>query len=51
MLEADFDFLSPLEGSEGAIVMSPEMLAVHWQALVLYPAGYFAHGVMLQQSC
>ena len=50
VLEADFDFLSPLEGSEGAIVMTPEMLAVHWQALVLYPAGYFAHGVMLQPS-
>jgi predicted metalloprotease with PDZ domain len=49
-LEADFVFLSPLEGSEGAIVMTPEMLAVHWQALVLYPAGYFAHGVMVQPT-
>jgi predicted metalloprotease with PDZ domain len=49
-LDADFVFLSPLEGSEGAIVMTPEMLAVHWEALVLYPAGYFAHGVMLRPS-
>jgi predicted metalloprotease with PDZ domain len=49
-LEADFDFLSPLEGSEGAVVMTPEMLAVHWEALLLYPAGYFAHGVMLQPT-
>ena len=49
-LDADFAFLSPLEGSEGAIVMTPEMLAVHWQALVLYPAGYFAHGVMVQPT-
>ena len=49
-LEAEFVFLSPLEGSEGAIVMTPEMLAVHWQALVLYPAGYFAHGVMVQPT-
>jgi predicted metalloprotease with PDZ domain len=49
-LEADFEFLSPLEGSEGAIVMTPEMLAVHWEALLLYPGGYFAHGVMLQPS-
>src|SRR5580704_6910023 len=37
-LDADFVFLSPLDGSEGAIVMTPEMLAVHWEALVLYPA-------------
>jgi predicted metalloprotease with PDZ domain len=49
-LEADFVFLSPLEGSQGAIVMTPEMLAVHWEALLLYPAGYFAHGVMLQPT-
>jgi predicted metalloprotease with PDZ domain len=44
-LDADFVFLSPLERSEGAIVMTPEMLAVHWEALLLYPAGYFAHGI------
>src|SRR5579872_547880 len=31
VLEADFDFLSPLERSEGAILMTPEMLAVHWE--------------------
>jgi predicted metalloprotease with PDZ domain len=49
-LEADFVFVSPLEGAEGAIVMTPEMLAVHWEALVLYPAGYFAHGVMVQPT-
>jgi predicted metalloprotease with PDZ domain len=49
-LEADFVFLSPLEGSEGAILMTPEMLAVHWQALVLYPAGYFARGVMVRPA-
>jgi predicted metalloprotease with PDZ domain len=49
-IEADFVFLSPVEGSQGAIVMTPEMLAVHWEALVLYPAGYFAHGVMLQPT-
>jgi predicted metalloprotease with PDZ domain len=49
-LDADFVFLSPLEGAEGAIVMTPQMLAVHWEALLLYPAGYFAHGVMLRPT-
>jgi len=49
-LDADFMFLSPVEGSQGAIVMTPEMLAVHWETLVLYPAGYFAHGIMLQPT-
>ncbi|HEX3915132.1 MAG TPA: hypothetical protein VHW71_16655 [Steroidobacteraceae bacterium] len=49
-LEADFNFLSPLERSEGAIVMTPEMLAVHWQSLLLYPAEYYAHGIIVQPS-
>jgi predicted metalloprotease with PDZ domain len=49
-LEADFDFLSPLEGSEGAILMTPEMLAVHWESLLLYPAGYFARDITVRPS-
>ena len=47
-VEADFDFLSPLEGSEGSILMTPEMLAVHWESLLLYPAGYFARDITVR---
>jgi len=50
MLEAEFEFLSPVQGSQGAVVMTPEMLAVHWESLVLYPAGYYAHGIMVKPS-
>lgn len=50
MLDADFEFLSPVEGSQGAVIMSPEMLAVHWESLVLYPAGFYAHGIMVRSS-
>lgn len=49
-IDADFAFLSPLDSPQGAIVMTPEILAVHWEALLLYPAGYFAHGIMVQPS-
>jgi predicted metalloprotease with PDZ domain len=49
-LEADFEFLSPLEGSQGAILVTPVMLAVHWESLLLYPAGYFAHGIIVRPS-
>ncbi len=49
-IEADFDFLTPLDGSQGAIVMTPEMLAVHWESLLLYPAGYYAHGIMMRAT-
>ena len=50
MLDAEFEFLSPVEGNQGAVVMSPEMLAVHWESLVLYPAGYYAHGILVKPS-
>jgi predicted metalloprotease with PDZ domain len=49
-LDADFEFLSPVEGNQGAILMTPEMLAVHWEALLLYPAGYYARGIMVQAT-
>jgi predicted metalloprotease with PDZ domain len=50
MLDVDFEFLSPLEGNQGAILVSPVMLAVHWESLLLYPAGYFAHGIIVRPS-
>jgi predicted metalloprotease with PDZ domain len=48
VLEADFQFLSPLENNQGAILATPEMLAVHWEALLLYPAGFFARGITVE---
>jgi len=49
-LQAEFEFLSPVEGSQGAVLMTAEMLAVHWESLVLYPAGFYAHGIMVEPS-
>jgi predicted metalloprotease with PDZ domain len=50
ILDADFEFLSPVEGNQGAILATPEILAIHWEALLLYPAGYYAHGVTFRPS-
>jgi len=49
-VDADFEFLSPVERNQGAIVATPEMLAVHWEALLLYPAGFYAHRVIFRPS-
>jgi predicted metalloprotease with PDZ domain len=49
-LEAQFEFLSPVEGNQGAVVMTPAMLALHWESLLLYPAGFYARGIMLRPS-
>src|SRR5262249_9264231 len=50
MLDIEFQFLSPLETDEGRIVMTSEMLNLQWNAVVLYPAGYFSRQIMVEPS-
>ena len=40
MLEARFDYLTPTDGSQGRVVMTPSMLNLQWNAVLLYPAGH-----------
>lgn len=49
-IEARFQFLSPTVASQGTVAVTPAMVAVHWSALVLYPAGYFARGIEVQPT-
>ncbi len=49
-LDLAFQYVSPVEGKEGRIVMTPQMLNVEWNALVLYPAGYFARQIKVDPS-
>jgi len=44
-LEVEFQFLSPVEPDQGRVVMTPEMLNLQWNAVVLYPAGHFARQI------
>src|SRR5690606_5141302 len=39
-LEARFDYLTPTDGSQGRVVMTPAMLNLQWNAVLLYPAGH-----------
>ncbi len=47
-LDCDFQFLSPVATSEGRVVMTPEMLNLQWNAVALYPAGYFSRDITVQ---
>jgi len=47
-LDAEFQYLSPVDTAEGRIVMTPEMLNLQWNAVVLYPAGYFTRQIMVE---
>jgi predicted metalloprotease with PDZ domain len=49
-LQVAFQYLSPPSDDEGRVVMTPNMLDVQWNPEVLYPAGYFARGIMLHPS-
>jgi predicted metalloprotease with PDZ domain len=49
-LDLDFQFLSPVSTREGRVVMTPEMLNVEWNAVALYPAGYFSRDVKIDAS-
>ena len=49
-VNVDFQFLSPVSTREGRVVMTPEMLNVEWNAVAMYPAGYFSRDVKIQPS-
>ena len=36
---AEFDYLTPTSGSQGRVVMTPNMLNLQWNMVALYPAG------------
>jgi len=41
-LELQFQFLSPQTPDQGRVVMTPEILIVAWETVLLYPAGHYA---------
>lgn len=45
-ITAEFDFLTPTSGSQGRVVMTPNMLNLQFLSAALYPAGYYTHQIM-----
>jgi predicted metalloprotease with PDZ domain len=39
-LLVQFEYLSPQDPEQGRVVMTPDMLNLQWETVVLYPAGY-----------
>ena len=46
-VELDFDYLSPIKGTEGRIEMSNAIVDLQWNEVVMYPAGYFSRDIPL----
>ncbi|MGA8708364.1 MAG: PDZ domain-containing protein [Steroidobacteraceae bacterium] len=49
-VEIQFDYLSPTSASVGALEVSPDVLMVDWNEVVLYPASYFSRQIPVTAS-
>jgi predicted metalloprotease with PDZ domain len=50
MLEAEYQYLSPLDGAQGRITMTDDILGVQWPSVTLYPAGHVARRITVQPN-
>jgi predicted metalloprotease with PDZ domain len=50
VLEIDFDYLSPTSARVGEAEISHDLLILEWNAVVLYPAGYFSRQIPAEAS-
>lgn len=39
---AEFQYLTPTDPAQGRVVMTPDMLSLQWNAVLMYPAGHYA---------
>ena len=46
-LECTFQFVSPTSPAQGRIAVTPDMLNLQWNTLVLYPAGHFSRCIQI----
>ncbi len=49
-IDIDFDYLSPTSAKVGPMEITRDILLLEWNALVLYPAGYFARQIPVEAS-
>ncbi|WP_315761979.1 peptidase M61 [Sphingomonas sp. Y38-1Y] len=49
-VEASFQFLSATKPDQGRIMVAPNMLNLQWEAVSLYPAGYYTRRIPIQAN-
>ncbi|MBN8481828.1 MAG: M61 family metallopeptidase [Xanthomonadales bacterium] len=49
-LSLEFQFTSPLDRAQGRIVVTPQMLGLQWNTVVLYPRGVAAAAIVVEPS-
>ena len=49
-LDITLQHLSPTTGNQGRITMTPEMLNIQWEKMLLYPAGHWSRNITVQPT-
>jgi len=49
-VEVTFKWLTPIEGNQGRIVITDDMLNIQWEKALLYPAGYYSRQISFQPT-
>ncbi|PZU71561.1 MAG: peptidase M61 [Brevundimonas sp.] len=49
-LKIRLEHLSPTTGAQGRITMTPEMLNIQWEKMLLYPAGHWSRNIMVRPT-
>ncbi|MES2835694.1 MAG: peptidase M61 [Pseudomonadota bacterium] len=49
-VEASYQWLTPIDGSQGRIVITDEMLNIQWEKALLYPAGYYSRQITFRPT-
>jgi predicted metalloprotease with PDZ domain len=49
-LDAEYQYLSPLDTAQGRITMTDDILGVQWASMTLYPAGYNSRRITVQPN-
>jgi len=47
-LDVEFQFASPFFHDQGRVVMTPDIVGLQWNTVVVYPAGYYVRRIIVQ---
>ena len=47
---ARFEYVSPTDGDQGRVVVTPAMMNIQWESVSLYPAGFFTRQIPIQAT-
>ncbi len=49
-VEVSFKWLTPINGDQGRVVITDDMLNIQWEKAILYPAGYFHSQIIVNPT-